>query len=99
MFQYDAPVPKGRSVKLFARAGVEDLEWPSKSSELNPAEHLSDELNADSSPNITAQLHLVLVELLLGEHQLTSRGVENHLETFWYICVCILRPKSSDHMM
>ena len=46
MFQHDnALVHKARSMqKWFVEIGVEELDWPAQSSDLNPIEHLCDDL-------------------------------------------------------
>ena len=65
LFQHDnAPMHKGRSIqKWFVEIGVEELDWPVQNPELNPSEHLWDELECPlrASPNCpTSQMLLWL---------------------------------------
>jgi hypothetical protein len=51
LFQYDnVPVHKARSIqKWLVEFGVEDLDWPAQSPDLNPNEYLCDELECPTS--------------------------------------------------
>ena len=61
LFQNDsAPVHKVRSIqKWFVEIGVEELDWPAQSPDLNPIElnTLGMNWSADCEPNICARPH------------------------------------------
>ena len=54
LFQHDnAPVHKVRSIqKWFVEIGVEELDWPAQSPDLNPIKHLWDELELRLRANV-----------------------------------------------
>ena len=62
LFQHDnAPVHKARSIqKWFVEIGVEELDFPAQSPELNPIEHLWDELERRLRARPTSVTSLML---------------------------------------
>ena len=57
LFQYDnAPVHKVRSIqKWFVEIGVEELDWPAWSTDLNPIDTFGMNWNADCEPGLITQ--------------------------------------------
>ncbi|XP_070962114.1 ataxin-2 homolog [Oncorhynchus clarkii lewisi] len=82
LFQHDnAPVHKVRSIqKWFVELGVEELDWPAQSPDLNPIEHLWDELERRlrARPNRPASVP-DLTNALVAEWKQVPTAMFQHL--------------------
>jgi hypothetical protein len=82
LFQHDnVPVHKARSIqKLFVDIGVEELDWPAQSPDLNPIEHLWDELESQlrARPNRPTSVHN-LINALVAEWKQVPAAMSQHL--------------------
>jgi hypothetical protein len=71
------PIHKARSIqKWFVEIGVEELDWPAQSPDLNPIEHLLDELELRlrARPNRPTSVPDLTNALALHSNVLTSSG-------------------------
>ena len=82
LFQHDnVPVHKGKSIqKWFVEIGVEELDWPAQRPDLNPIEHLWDELERQlrAKPKLPTSVP-DLTNALVAEWKQVPAGMFQHL--------------------
>ena len=85
LFQHDnAPVQKAMSIqKWFVDIGVEELDWPAQSPDLNPIEHLWDELEhrLRAKPNRPTSVPYLTNALVVEWKQLTTAMFQHLVES------------------
>ena len=73
-FQHDnAPMHRSRYIQeWFAEIGVEELDWPAQSPDLNPSNTFGMNWNADSEPGLIAQHQCPTSLMLVAEWKQVS---------------------------
>ena len=80
----NAPVNKARSIqKWFVEIGVEELEWPAQSPDLNPIKHLWDDLECRlrTRPNRPTSVPNLTNALVAERKQVPAEMFQNLVES------------------